>query len=218
MPTETENRNNKNLGRSERIASAVAGGALAGLGVVLALRTKKGLWPGIGLAAASSPLILRGATGYCAAKAAMQGAKSVRIERTLTIPGKSPEEVYEFWRKLENLPEVIEGLSSVKQDGNRSRWTVRGPVGAPISWEAEITNERPGKVIEFSSVPGSIVPISGIVRFRRKQGGGTKVHLNLKVTTPGGSVGQAIANAFHFKPEQTVDAGLQTFREALEAK
>jgi len=218
MPTETENRKNKNLSRSERIASAVAGGALAGLGVVLALKTKKGLWPGIGLAAAGGPLIFRGASGRCAVKAAMKNSAPIRIERTVTIPGKSPEEVYEFWRKLENLPDVIEGVSSVKQDGTRSRWTVKGPAGAPISWDAEITSEHPGKVIEFSSVPGSIVPISGIVRFKRKQGGGTKVHLSLKVKTPGGSVGQAIANAFHFKPEETLDAGLQNFREALEAK
>lgn len=220
MSNQPATRTKNNISRGERIASIAAGGALAGLGVVLGFKTKKGLWPGIGLAAAGGTLVFRGASGHCAVKQALQSTGSqngpMRIERTLSIPGKPPEEVYERWRNLENLPQLVDGLESVKETGNRSHWKIKGPAGAPLTWDAEITNDRPGRLIQFRSVPGSILNISGTVRFKRKQGGGTKVHLSLNATTPGGAIGEAIRNVVHFKPEEMVESGLQAFRDKIE--
>ena len=43
---------------------------------------------------------------------------------------RSPDELFTFWRQLENLPRVMKHLISVRQtDGNRSHWVARGPFG-----------------------------------------------------------------------------------------
>src|SRR5436190_11849112 len=106
MQTESNNNNNRNVGDREQWVSLIGGGLLAGLGI--ASRS----WAGAGLAAAGGALIWRGATRHCAVKSALEGAMEsngpARIERTFTIANKSPEEVYEFWRNLENLPRVME--------------------------------------------------------------------------------------------------------------
>lgn len=217
MSPKTENRSKTNIGRGERIASAIAGGTLAGLGVVLALKNRKSPWAGVGVALAGGSLVFRGASGHCAVKAALKSSEPIHIERTFTVTGKAPQEVYEFWRNLENLSKAMPGVEAVPGKDNRSHWKIKGPAGAPISWDAEIASERPGHVIEFRSVPGSVVQLSGIVRFKRKHGGGTKVHLSLRAITPGGAIGEALANAFCFRPEASVDAGLETLREALES-
>jgi uncharacterized membrane protein len=80
----------------------------------------------------------------------------------------------------------------------------------------EITNDRPGRLIEWRSLPGSDLDISGMVRFKRKQGRGAKVHLSLQYTAPGGAAGEAIAALLREHPEERLDRGLSSFREALE--
>jgi uncharacterized membrane protein len=201
---------NVNIGKKEQWASLIAGGLLAGLGI-----TKRS-WAGAGLAAAGGALIWRGATRHCTVKSALEGAGPVRLERSFTVPNRSPEEVYEFWRNLENLPRAIEGLKSVTaKDERQSHWVARGPAGVPIEWDAEITNDRSGHVIEWRSLPGSLINISGIVRFKRKHGHGTKVHMSIQYVTPGGAVGEALSNLLGQRPEEKVDSGLRGVQEAL---
>src|SRR5436190_18750644 len=105
MQTESNNNNNRNVGDREQWVSLIGGGLLAGLGI--ASRS----WAGAGLAAAGGALIWRGVTRRCAIKSSLKSALEsngpVRIDRTFAVPNKSPEEVYEFWRNLENLPRVI---------------------------------------------------------------------------------------------------------------
>ena len=211
MPAQTEERTDQNIGNTERWISILGGTALAGFGI------SRRSWAGAGMALAGAALAYRGASRHCMVKAALRGSGPMRLERTITIPNKPPEEVYQFWRNFENLPAVIGPLESVKVlDGRRSHWVIKGPAGKSLSWDAEITNERSGHVIEWKSLPGSDIDLSGTVRFKRKQGRGTKVHLSLRYTTPGGAIGEALANVFHAQPEARVDAGLQNLREALE--
>jgi len=71
---------------------------------------------------------------YCANQlstepaAVMQsGSKSgaVRTEASISI-NKSPEECYGFWRHLENLPQFMQHLETVKCEGDRSHWWPKG--------------------------------------------------------------------------------------------
>jgi uncharacterized membrane protein len=202
--------NKVNVGNKEQWASLIGGGVLAGIGI--ASRS----WAGAGMAAVGAALMWRGATRHCAVKAALEGSGPVRLERTLTIPNKSPEEVYEFWRNLENLPRLMEGLKSVTVlDGSRSHWVAKGPAGIPLEWDAEITNDRGGRVIEWHSLPGSTIEISGIVRFKRKQGQGTKVHVRVEYVTPGGAIGETLASFLRHRPEEKLDSGLRDMQQAL---
>ena len=140
----------------------------------------------------------------------MKSNAPVRIERTFTIPNKSPEEVYEFWRNLENLPRVMDSLQSVKVlDERRSHWVAKGPAGVPLEWDAEITNERRRPCDRVAFDARIAIDISGVVRFKRKQGQGTKVHLSIRYVTPGGAIGEAAG-----APVQASAGGESRFRVA----
>ncbi|HEY1340943.1 MAG TPA: SRPBCC family protein [Bryobacteraceae bacterium] len=211
MQTYTSKSTNGNIGKNERWISVAGGGILAALGIA------RRSWGGAALAAAGGALIWRGVRAQCPVKQALQGSGPVRIERIFTVTNKSPEEVFEFWRSFENLPKIMKNLESVRiLDGRRSHWTAKGPGGKSIEWDAEITNERSGYLIEWRSLPGSDLDISGAVRFARKHGRGTKVHLSMRYTTPGGAIGEALANLLHERPEERIDEGLQELRGALD--
>src|SRR3712207_3591396 len=73
-------------------------------------------------------LIYRGASGHCHAYSVLQRSQytqtpeSVNIKTTLIV-NKPRQEVYAFWRKLENLPLFMKHLASVREiDETRSHW------------------------------------------------------------------------------------------------
>jgi len=206
----TQTNHSRNVGTKEQWASLMVGGLLTGLGIA------KRSWAGVGLAAAGGALIWRGATGHCRVKDTLENYEPACLEKSFTVTNKSPEEVYHFWRNLANLPRVFDGLQSVTEiSDNRSHWVLKGPAGIPIQWDAEITNDRSGRIIEWRSLPGSTLKISGVVRFKRKHSHGTKVHVTIRYAAPGGAIGEAMANLLRQRPERKVDAGLRGLKEAL---
>jgi uncharacterized membrane protein len=141
----------------------------------------------------------------------------VEVSRSITI-NKEPEEIYRFWRALPNLPKFMAHLESVETLGDRrSRWTVRGPVGLKIEWEAEIVEDRPGERIAWRSLEGADVKNSGEVRFVPAPGGrGTEVHVALRYDAPAGAVGQAIAVLFGKEPAQQIQGDLRRLKQVIE--
>lgn len=83
-----------------------------------------------------------------------------------------PEEAYQFWKDFENLPRFMNRIQTVtKLDDRRSRWTAIGPMGKPIRWDAEITEDRENELIAWRSLPGSDVMVDGRVEFRQAPAG-----------------------------------------------
>ena len=115
-----------------------------------------------------------------------------RIHATITIE-RPREEVWRFWRRLENLPRVLEGLESVEEIGEgRSRWRARVPGRKePLEWEAEIVDEREGERLAWASLPGSDVDSEGVVEFADATGGATEVRLAVRFD-PGGPAGAVL--------------------------
>ena len=203
-----------NIGKKEQFVSVLAGAALTAGGAVFGIARRS--WAGAGLAAAGAVLLHRGLTRHCIVKKSLASSGQARVERTITITSKSPEEMFEFWRQLENLPTVVPDLESVRRlDDRRSHWVIKGPAGKRIEWDAEVTNERRGHHLEFRSLDGSAVNLKGIVRFKKKQGLGTKIHLSLQYAIPGGAAGEVLTHLFHVDPDARIDAGLQGLQQAL---
>src|SRR5579884_2347472 len=112
-----------------RWAALIGGGALAVFGV--SRRSKLGA----ALATAGGALVFAGTR-------MRSNAKDIHAQASFTI-NCSPEHAYGFWRNLENLPKFMTHLQSVRAlDNNRSEWTARGPLGTPVRWTAQITDER----------------------------------------------------------------------------
>src|SRR5579884_453229 len=94
----------------------------------------------------------------------------------------SPEEAYRFWRDFENFPRFMNRLQSVTvHDDRQSRWVALGPMGRPISWNAEITEDRKNESICWRSLPGSDVEVHGEVRFEQAPAGrGTLIQARIE--------------------------------------
>jgi len=128
-------------------------------------------------------------------------------------------DVYRFWRRLENLPQVMTHLDRVVEgtDG-RSHWSVSGPAGLAVEWDAEIINELENKVLAWRSLPGSDVVTAGSVNFDAVRGGrSTQVSVHLQYAPPAGKAGALVASLFGREPSQTIREDLRRVKQLLEA-
>jgi uncharacterized membrane protein len=131
---------------------------------------------------------------------------------------RPPNELYDFWRKLENLPRFMRHLESVRQTGqNRSHWRAKAPAGTSVEWEAEIVDDRPAELISWRSLPGADIDNSGSVRFERAPGGrGTFVRVKMQYDPPGGFFGASIAKLLGEEPAVQVQRDLFRFKQVME--
>lgn len=219
----------QNVGSTERIASAVGGGALIAYGI------KRGDWLGALLSIAGTALAFRGATGHCHAYDSMgvdtteksllkQGGgqkkswldEKVEVVKSVTID-KSPAELYTFWRNFENLPQFMNHLESVKVlDPKRSEWTAKAPLGTEVSWNAVITEERENEMISWTSYGDSQIKNSGQVEFRPTADRGTEVKVTINYEPPAGKIGALFAKLFTEEPETQVTEDLRRFKRLME--
>ena len=226
----TLKRANTNVNETERLASVIGGGGLLAYG--LAKRNGSAY----ALAAFGGYLLWRGVSGHCglyqafginrAERGYSKGTGSidgvpyelgVRVDEEMPIH-KSPQELYRFWRNLENLPRFMEHLHSVNVVSERvSHWVARGPAGFKVEWDAEIVNDIENELIGWRSLQGSQVDNGGSVRFDpMDEGRGTMVRVSLQYNPPAGYVGSLIARMFGDAPERTIAKDLRRFKELME--
>jgi uncharacterized membrane protein len=182
----------ENVGKPERIASAVAGGALIAYGV-----NRGGVFGAL-LSLVGGSLAFRGVTGHChfydaAGVSTSQKAMNhttfraknrkspygkgwlsgkVHVTKSVTI-NKAPAELYAFWRNFENLPQFMTHL------------------------ESEIPN-------------------SGVVEFLPTVNRGTEVKVVLTYEAPAGELGALVAKLFGEEPSQQVAEDLRRFKRLME--
>jgi uncharacterized membrane protein len=208
-----------NVGETERIASAVAGGALLVFGLS---RMSLG---GLVLAAVGAALGYRGVTGHCDLYERLDmdadgarrtvGNLGVKIDESIVVDAP-PRRVYDVWRNLQNLPRLLSHVDRVEVlDRTRSRWTLRGPAGTRLSWDAELINDRPGEVIAWRTTDTTLVNHAGSVTFERA-GQGTRVRVSLQYDPPGGRFGHAVASLVSEDAGSLLRRDLGEFKRALE--
>lgn len=212
----------QNVGDVERLSSGALGLALAVFGL-----SRRGPLGAL-LAVAGGGLVVRAATGHCpfneAAglgeedKNAAPWNRSIRVRQSITIM-RPRQEVYAFWRKLENLPRFMRHLEAVVEtDAKRSDWTAVAPAGRQVCWTAEITDEAIDERIAWRSIEGADVPNEGVVRFEDAPGGrGTVVRVELSYSPPAGALGAFFAKLFGEEPKGQIADDLRRLRSLLEA-
>lgn len=215
-----------NVGGSERVVSALAGGLLAMWG----MRRKGTL--GYGAAALGAELLYRGVSGHCKAYSAMgistqesrergqpldvDHGKSVDVRHSIRI-SRPREELYAIWRDFSTLPQFMEHLERVEVlTPTVSHWVTKGPAGTSVEWDAEIVDERHGEWIAWRSIEPAQVPNNGTVMFRETPGGGTEVMVALEAQPPAGKLGDLVARMFGRSPDRQVRMALERFKEMAE--
>lgn len=229
MATLLKRRSDTNVSETERWISLVAGAGLAVWG--LTRRDK----PGMGMAALGGTLMYWGATGHCelyhtlgrntaergygkgtGSKAGVPYELGIRVDQEVRI-NRPVDEVYRFWRNLENLPRFMRHLCRVDvRDDRTSHWVARGPAGYEVEWDAEIVNDIEDQVIGWRSLPGSQVDSGGSVRFESTGDGATAVRVSLQYNPPAGAIGAWVARWSGEDPEHTIREDLNRFRELME--
>jgi uncharacterized membrane protein len=214
-----------NVGKTERLLSGIAGAAV----IALALRRKR--LRGVLLPLGGS-LLSRAVSGRCAVNralgrntakgdrvspvASVDRGEGIKVEHTITV-NRPREEVYHFWRQLENLPRFMDHLESVTViDENHSHWVAKAPAGTKVEWDASIHNEIENELIAWRSLPGSDIANAGSVHFT-PAGNGTEVRVVLSYDPPAGKVGAAVAKLLGEEPEQQVEEDLRRFKQVMEA-
>lgn len=141
----------------------------------------------------------------------------LEVRRSVTV-SRSREEVYRFWRDLENLPRFMQHLEAVTSPGERrSHWIARGPAGTRIEWDAEILEDRPNELIAWRSLEKSDVRNEGVVRFTPAPADrGTEVHVELRYEAPAGKAGAAVAKLFGEEPGVQIRDDLRRFKQVME--
>jgi uncharacterized membrane protein len=141
----------------------------------------------------------------------------IKTKRSITVR-KPVEEVYAFWRQLENLPQFMRHLESVSVlDERRSHWIAKAPAGQTVEWDAEITEDTPNEAIAWRSAPGSQIYNAGRVQFEAAPGNrGTEVRVAFEYDPPFGKLGSKVAMLFREEPGQQVQDDLRHFKQVME--
>ncbi len=208
-----------NLEWPERYISIAAGAKLALSGLTHIFKSPFSSILKIG---AGGYLLGRGISGHCEiySKLGKNSTEPVNVNvRSSFVIDRPRNDVYEFWRKLDNLPKFMKHLERVEViDNKRSHWVLKLPADVKIvSWDAEIVHEEPGHAIGWSSLPGSILDNAGKVRFEDSEdGNGTLVEVVISYTPPAGGVGTALGTILNPVFKNMVDADMRNLKQYMD--
>ncbi|SFE85750.1 Uncharacterized membrane protein [Chitinophaga sp. CF118] len=215
-----ENSDLLNVSKPGRIASIVSGAMLTTSAIN---NINKHPFSSLFRLVTGGYLLYRGISGNCPISAAAgkkagdSHSRAINIRKKLVI-NKTRNEIYSFWRDLENLPLFMKHLASVEQlDNNNSHWVVIGPSGiGSVEWNAEIVKDEPGRLIGWRSASGSEIVTAGRVNFREAFGGGTEIEVNITYRPPAGYVGTGLAWLLNSTFERMVQKDILSFKHFVE--
>jgi uncharacterized membrane protein len=188
-----------------------------GAGLALYGARKLSLW-GTTLAGLGAALLARAATNLDFKRLTGIGAgrDAVTVHKIINV--RAPvETVFNFWSRYENFPHFMSNVREVRRTGeNSSHWVVAGPGGAPVEWEAEVTNYVLNESIGWNTTSGSAVQHAGMVRFERNPDGSTRVDVRLSYNPLAGALGHAAAALFGADAKSEMDQDLNRMKTMIE--
>lgn len=195
-----------------RMLVGLTGGAM---GIYGAVRRD---WIGAGLGLLGLGLATRAITNLPASRLLGVGAgrRAVDVQKTIKIDAPL-DGVFGFFSHYENFPRFMANVREVRDYGTGySHWTVAGPAGVSIEWDAELTDFVPHECIAWQSVEGSTVDNAGRIQFQENPDGTTRVDIRLSYNPPGGALGHVVARLFGADPKSEMDGDLARLKTALE--
>jgi uncharacterized membrane protein len=141
----------------------------------------------------------------------------VRLEQRITV-NRSVQDLYEFWKNVENWPQVMPHLDAVTRAANgRFHWALKGPSGATVRWNAAITEDRPNERIAWKSLTRGGTGDRGSVRFDALGPEQTEVIMTLDYSPTGTPVGAVTGRLLGDDPAHRLEDQLGAFKRLMEA-
>lgn len=207
----------RNVGSSERLISSFTGMILFTRGLRAFSRGGCLLLP------PAAYLLYRGTTGYCPINESIdrdstEGANEFMFDHKITIR-KPVEEVYTYWRQLENLAVVMSHIEEVEKVGdNEYRWTAVFNE-QEFTWNGRVTEDEKNRLIGWKSVDPSDVHHEGTIRFTSiNEGKGTIMYVNFIYRPAKTKAGEFAAYLFMPVFERMVKKDLRRFKRLIEVK
>lgn len=209
-----EKQHYENIGLNERMVSMFLGGILMSRGIRRPLRAPF-LY--------GSYLAYRAFTGHCmfyetfGIDASKPHAVNIRGQFIIDRP---TNEVYTYWRNLNNLPGSINHLLNVEMvEEKLSKWksNILGKL-FPLDWQAEIVKDEPGRLIGWRSAPGTLIHHIGRVEFSETSDPQeTLLKIVISYHPPGGGVGFGLAKLLNPYFESLLKKEIKTFKHTIES-
>lgn len=205
-----------NLAPKERLASGLLGAALIRDGL------RRGSLAGALTVAGGAGALMRGTSGAWPVYPKLgvsatpgRTRRGVSVRRSITVQ-RPIDEVYEAWRRLENLPRFLSHLDSVTELGDVSHWVAKaGPLR--FEWTAKIIEDAPPRCIAWRALPGGDVFSEGRVELRPAPANrGTEVRVSLQYAPPGAALFLAAAPLFERISHVQLGQELHRFQQILE--
>ena len=195
-----------------RLLAGAAGGGLVCYG--LARRNRSGLLVGI----AGTVVLARAVTNLRLARLSGVGAgrRAVEVHKHLVLDAPV-QAVWALWEDYESFSRFMTNVREVRRSqGGRSHWTVTGPLGTRVSWDAEETRRVPNELLAWKSLPGAAVQHAGVVRLEPVGGDRTRVEVTLSYNPVAGGAGHAVASILGADPKKRLDEDLLRMKTLLE--
>ena len=202
----------ENWSPSTRALASLCGVALFGSGI------GRGGMLGSSMSACGLALLARGISNKDLKRLAGIGKspEAVTVEKTIHIDA-SIEDVFRYWSNYEYFPYFMRNVREVTDIGDgRSHWSVCGPAGSIVEWDAEMTSCIENQAIAWRSLPGAAVSNAGIIQFSSNPDGSTRVQIRLSYCPPAGALGHAAAWLFGRDPKHEMDEDLARMKTFIE--
>jgi uncharacterized membrane protein len=209
----------ENWSPAARLLACVGGGYLATCGL------RRGGAIGSIEAIVGGALFLRGATNLDLASLTGVGRdaatpdgrhRGIEVRKTINFRADVGD-VFGFFSNYDNFPLFMHNVREVRDRGDGySHWTVAGPAGVPVTWDALLTDYQPNRCIAWESVRGAVVPHAGVIRFDETGDGSTRVDIRLCYNPPGGVIAHALASLLRSDPKTEMDQDLARLKTLIE--
>jgi uncharacterized membrane protein len=201
-----------NWSPTTRLVATAAGSALAGYGA------KRRDVAGIMMSSVGLGILARALTNFETSRllGIDGGRKVIDIQKTINIEAPV-DRVFTYWSHPENFPDFMSHVLEVRRMGDGLyRWTVGGPAGLRVQWDARITDLDFNKRLAWTSLPGAVVRQAGVTQFSSNPDGSTRIDVKMSYNPPAGVLGHAIAELFGVDPKHEMDDDLMRMKSFIE--
>jgi uncharacterized membrane protein len=145
----------------------------------------------------------------------LKQAPGILVQDAIHISAPASE-LFSLLSRPEKYPEFFAHVKSVEKAGdNLYHWTVQGPAGTTVSWDAGITESLADRRLSWKSIPGSLVENSGHLEFE-PEGDGTRLQIQMRYSPPAQVVGHLIAEIFDADPVRIMRDDLARLKSIFE--